>query len=114
MTDGPNFEQLFKNCQCLNAEANLKYIVNYLRFYKNDGAYQSYLTHYLPMLAKPEYAEYFEEFVADVTDKERKEEMKALYDKSIPLDPAKEAEKAAKEKAKAEAKAVKEAEKAKK
>lgn len=114
MADGPNYEQLFKDCQCLNPEANLKYIVNYLRFYKNDDLYQRYLKHYLPLLASPKYAEHFEEFLADVKDKGVKEELKALYDANTPIDPEKAAKKAADEKAKAEAKAAKEAEKGKK
>jgi hypothetical protein len=75
--DGPNYEQLFMTCQCLNPQANLKYIVNYLRFYKSSDAYQAYLKHYVPMLARPEFEAEFDEFVKDLENEELAKELKA-------------------------------------
>lgn len=62
MADGPQIENLFRECKCLNAEYNLQEIVKYLRFSKGEDGYQAYLKHYLPMLPK----EQFDAFVGDV------------------------------------------------
>jgi len=74
--DGPNFESLFQSMNCLNGEANLKEIVQYLRFSKSEGGYQTFLAHYLPMLPKEE----FDEFIVDVTDSAKSEELKKGFE----------------------------------
>lgn len=75
MSDGPNHEANFQ-AGILNAEANLKDIVRFLRFYKGEDKYQSYLRQYLPMLAKLEYTEVFDEFIDDYENEERVKELK--------------------------------------
>ncbi len=80
MPDGPNYEKLFTETDCLTAQSNLKEICQFLRFFKNEGAYQTYLQKFLPKLAKPEYKEAFDEFIGDLKDeglaKELKESLK--------------------------------------
>lgn len=60
MSDGPNFEALFKGMQCLhgtNAE-DVKIIVRWLRFFQGQEGYEKYANHYLPMLPKEAAAEF--------------------------------------------------------
>lgn len=68
--DGPNIYDLFVRMQALNADVNKNDIVRHLRFFKSEGDYQNYLRHYLPMFAKPEHKEVFDEFVVDLKDGE--------------------------------------------
>jgi len=68
--DGPDHEKLFRQMGILNAETNLKEIVKYLRFTKDEGTYQQYLKHYIPMLAKPGLEKELQEFIPDLEDKE--------------------------------------------
>lgn len=75
MADGPDHEKLFYEMRCLNAQVNLKEIVSYLRFSKGDGMYQSYLKHYVPMLAKLEDKASFDEFIDEIEDKDRRKEL---------------------------------------
>lgn len=61
-SDGPNHYNNFIGMKTLNAEANLKEILRWLRFFKGEDNYQTLLNHYLPML--PE--EHFTELIEDV------------------------------------------------
>ncbi len=74
--DGPNIEKLFTETDCLTAQSNLKEICQYLRFFQTEGGYQIYLRQYLPKLAKPEYADEFNEFIDDLEDEEMANELK--------------------------------------
>ena len=59
MSDGPNYERLFRECKCLNWETHSKTIVDYLRFTTGEGEDGSpYLAHYLPMLPADVAAEF--------------------------------------------------------
>jgi len=105
MADGPNYEQLFNGCKCLNADSNLKEIVSRLRFNQGDEAsYQKYLKHYVPMFAKPEHEEFFNEFVKDLKDEEKVKELKASLKALIAFDEEMERVKAAPEAPKEEEK----------
>lgn len=75
MADGPNIEKLFTETDCLNVQSNLKEICQYLRFYRDETAYQVYLKKYLPKLATPETKAAFDEFIGDLTDKELAKEL---------------------------------------
>ncbi len=75
--DGPDIHGLFTRMQSLNAESNLKEICQYLRFSKSEGTYQTFLRHYLPLLAHPAYRIEFAEFIGDLEDKELAKELKA-------------------------------------
>lgn len=60
--DGPNFEEVFRRMQCLhggNAE-DVKIIVRYLRFFRDQEGYETYLKHYLPMLPEEIAKEFVE------------------------------------------------------
>lgn len=57
--DGPDFYNLFIRMSCLTVPTNLKEIVRYLRFFRDQDGYDQYLKHYLPMLP----AEYAAEFI---------------------------------------------------
>ena len=74
--DGPDIHKLFTETNCLTAKSNLKEICQYLRFFKNEDCYQTYLKKYLPLLAHPEFKEAFDEFVGDLEDKEIAKELK--------------------------------------
>ena len=76
--DGPNIEKLFTETDCLTVQSNLKDIVQYLRFFKNEDSYQTHLRKYLPKLAVPEAKEAFDEFIGDYADKEKAKELIAL------------------------------------
>ncbi len=75
--DGPDHFKLFTDMKCLNGETNAPEIVKYLRFSKDEGTYQTYLRHYLPMLAE----DAFSEFIGDVTDEKLKEELLLRFPK---------------------------------
>lgn len=107
MSDGPNIEKLFNEMQCLNAQSNAREIVRWLRFYRDETAYQQYLKHYLPMFAKPEYEAILNEFVDDLSDKELAKELKT----SLKPKPAAKADAPAKSKEAVVVKAEKEIEK---
>lgn len=57
----PDYFTLFQRC-VLMPEHCQKEILKYLRFFKNEGGYQGYLSHYLPLLP----AEVIGEFLPDV------------------------------------------------
>jgi viroplasmin and RNaseH domain-containing protein len=86
MPDGPNIEHLFTETDCLNAQSNLKDIVKYLRFFRDETAYQMYLKKFLPKLADPKYKEAFDEFIGDLEDKEMSKDLKELV-KEKPVEP---------------------------
>lgn len=76
MADGPNIEKLFTETDCLNAQSNLKEIVQYLRFFKSgEETYQRFLKKYLPKLATPETKAEFSEFIGDLDDKDLAKEL---------------------------------------
>lgn len=77
MPDGPNIEKLFTETNCLTALSNLEDICKYLRFFKNEGNYQSFLRKYLPLLAFPQYAKAFHEFIGDLEDEDLATALKA-------------------------------------
>lgn len=60
MPDGPNYEQLFTGMRTLlgTNENDVKTIVRWLRFYKDQEGYEMYLNHYLPLLPKEAAAEF--------------------------------------------------------
>lgn len=62
MSDGPNILALFTEMKCLNGQSNAKEIVQYLRFFKDQTYYPTYLRHYVPMLP----AELAKEFLPDL------------------------------------------------
>ncbi len=73
--DGPDYFKLFAEMKCLNGETNAAEIVKHLRFTKDEGTYQTYLRHYLPMLSK----DHFDQFIGDVTDEKLKEELQKRF-----------------------------------
>jgi len=67
--------------KALNAETNLKEILRYLRFSKDEGAmYQNYLRHYLPLLPKENLGEFIDDVVDSKGDTD-KEFADSLYEK---------------------------------
>ena len=76
MSDGPDILKLFTETNCLNVQSNLKEICKYLRFFKSEQPYQTYLKKYLPLLATPELKDTFNEFIVDLEDKDLAEELK--------------------------------------
>ena len=78
--EGPDYLALFTGMKCLNGEANEADIVRHLRFFKDDGNYQTFLRHYLPMLSE----EKFKEFIEDVKDEVLKAELLKRFIPEVP------------------------------
>lgn len=52
MSEGPNYEALFRKMQCLTGKnpEDCKTIVRYLRFFQGTDEYQAFFDHYVPQL----------------------------------------------------------------
>lgn len=83
--DGPDYEALFTKMQSLhggNAE-DVKIIVRYLRFYRDQGGFETYAAHYLPMLPPDVAAEFTKAKTLPATKIEVKEEPKKEETKHV-------------------------------
>lgn len=70
--DGPNHKLNFER-GILNARNNLKHIVQYLRFYKEQENYKEFLDVYVPKLEGTEYHAEFKADLAKITKPKKAE-----------------------------------------